>query len=131
MPKILIVDDEVSIRLLIEQCLEEVRERGVELFSADNGLDAIEIIKRERPELVFLDVMMPKMNGFEVCNIVKNELRMKDVYIIILTAKGQEFEKQKGTEVGTDFYIKKPFSIFEILKKTRDVLGMQNSNHTP
>ncbi len=125
MPKILIVDDEFPIRFLIEQCLEDLKERGVELLFADNGLDALETIKKERPELVFLDVMMPKINGFEVCNIVKNELGMKDVYIIMLTAKGQVSEKRKGTEVGADFYIIKPFNIFEISEKAMEILSMK------
>jgi len=68
---------------------------------------------------------MPKMNGFEVCKIVKNDLGMKDVYIVMLTAKGQEFDKRKGKEVGADIYITKPFNPDEIVKKAREVLGTQ------
>ena len=91
--KILIVDDEPHVRLLLEQTLEKVEDKGVELIFADNGEDALRIINEKRPELVFLDVMMPKMNGFDVCNNVKNELGIKDVYIIMLTAKGQKVDK--------------------------------------
>ena len=114
--KVLIVDDEPHIRVLMEQTLEELEEEGVELLVAENGEKALETIKREKPQLVFLDVMMPKMSGFEVCSAVKKDLGMGDVYIIILTAKGQEFDKQKGNDVGADLYIPKPFS-------TRDLEG--------
>ena len=122
MPKILIVDDDPLIRNLLGQILEPFEEKGVALLMADNGLVAIESVKKENPELVFLDVMMPKMNGFEVCNILKNDLKMKDVYIIILSAKGQEIDKHKAKETGADFYITKPFNITELINKVSDVL---------
>lgn len=124
MPKILIVDDEAHIRLLLEQTLEDLEDEGVELLTADNGESALETIKTERPELVFLDVMMPKMNGFEVCNIVKNDKDMKDIYIVLLTAKGQEFDKKKGEVSGADNYMTKPFNPDEIMAKARGVLGL-------
>ena len=124
MPKILIVDDEPHIRLLLEQTLEEIEDAGVELLIAENGQVALEIIKNEKPNLVFLDVMMPKMNGFDVCNAVKNELGMNDVYIILLTAKGQEFDKQKGKTAGADQYLTKPFNPDEIVSKTIEILGL-------
>ena len=124
MAKILIVDDEPHIRLLLEQTLEELEDEGVELIMADNGDMALDIIKRERPGLVFLDVMMPRMNGFDVCNTVKNELGIKDVYIVMLTAKGQEFDKRKGNDAGADIYMTKPFNPDEIVEKARDVLGL-------
>lgn len=121
--KILIVDDEPHIRILMEQTLEELEDEGVELLTANNGEEALETIKEEKPELVFLDVMMPKMNGFEVCQAVKNELGMQDVYIIMLTAKGQEFDKQKGNDVGADLYMTKPFDPDEVLNKSYEILG--------
>lgn len=124
MPKILIADDEPHIRLLLEQTLEELEDEGVELIIVNNGEEALGAIKSEMPRLVFLDVMMPKMNGFDVCHTVKNELGMKDVYIIMLTAKGQEFDKQRGAEVGADIYMTKPFNPDEIVEKAREVLGM-------
>jgi DNA-binding response OmpR family regulator len=123
-PKILIVDDEAHIRRLIEQTLEELEDAGVQLLTAANGEEALAAIKAEKPQLVFLDVMMPKMNGFDVCHVVKNELGLKDIYIIMLTAKGQEFDKQKGQEVGVDIYITKPFDPDELLEKAEAVLGL-------
>lgn len=122
--KILIVDDEPHIRLLIEQTLEDLEDAGVELLSAENGEDALEQIKSEQPNLVFLDVMMPKMSGFEVCHEVKKILGMQDIYIIMLTAKGQEFDKQKGKEVGADLYLTKPFDPDEVLEKSQEILGL-------
>ena len=122
--KILIVDDEPHIRLLMEQTLEELEDKGVELLFADNGEIALEIIKSEKPQLVFLDVMMPKMNGFDVCNSVKHELGIQDVYIIMLTAKGQEFDREKSIEVGADMFTTKPFDPDEIISKSQEILGL-------
>ena len=125
MPKILIVDDEPHIRLLLEQTLEELEEKGVTLLLADNGESAVEIIRKERPNLVLLDIMMPKLNGFDVCNTVKNELNMKDVYIIMLTAKGQEFDKKRGEQAGADVYMTKPFNPDAIVEMVSNVLGIK------
>ncbi|MGH2522196.1 MAG: response regulator transcription factor [Anaerolineales bacterium] len=121
--KILIVDDEAHIRLLIEQTLEELEDQGVEILTADNGKTALDLIKAEQPRLVFLDVMMPKMNGFDVCNTVKNNLGMHDTYIIMLTAKGQEFDKRRGEAVGANLYMTKPFDPDALLEKAKEVLG--------
>lgn len=122
MPKILIVDDNPCIRLLIKQALEELEEEGVELLSADNGETALEIIRSEAPELVFLDVMMPKMNGFDVCHAVKNDHALDDVFIVILTVKGQRVDRQRGKDVGADIYMTKPFSPDEVLEVARKAL---------
>ena len=124
--KLLIVDDEPHIRMLIEQTLEELEDVGVNFFSAENGEQALEIIQTENPQLVFLDVMMPKMNGMEVCRRVKKELGLNKVFIVLLTAKGQELDRQKGQEVGADLYMTKPFDPEVILAKAREVLGLGN-----
>ncbi len=125
MKKVLIVDDEPNILILMEQALEKLEdEDDVELLTARDGLEALNIIKEEKPDLVFLDVMMPKMSGLEVCNTVKNELGMEDVYIIMLTAKGQEYDKQSGMAVGANLYMTKPFRPKEVLVKAREVLGL-------
>jgi DNA-binding response OmpR family regulator len=124
MSKILIVDDEAHIRMLIQQTLEELEDAGAEIITADNGAEALETIKSEKPQLVFLDVMMPKMNGFDVCRTIKRDLKMSDVFIVLLTAKGQEYDKLKGAEVGADVYITKPFDPDELLAKAKAVLGI-------
>ena len=123
--KILIVDDEAHIRMLIEQTLEELEDEGVEFLTAENGEIALEIIQKENPKLVFLDVMMPKMNGMEVCRRVKKELDLKNVFIVLLTAKGQELDRQRGQEVGADVYMTKPFDPEVLLTKAKEVLGIE------
>jgi len=122
--KIVIADDEAHIRMLIEQTLEDLDDDEVEIITASNGEEALETIKTEKPNLVFLDVMMPKMNGFDVCRTVKNDLGLKNIYIVMLTAKGQEYDKQKGLEVGADLYMTKPFDPDELLEKAQEVLGV-------
>lgn len=122
MPKILIIDDEHHIRLLLEQSLEELEEKGVEILFAENGNEGIEMIMQHLPKLVFLDIMMPELDGYEVCRRVKKIV--KDVYIILLTAKGQEADKEKGFECGADEYMTKPFDPDCILAKAVKVLGL-------
>jgi len=123
--KVLIVDDEVNILILMEQALEKLEEEHkVTLLKAKNGLEALKIIKKENPDLIFLDVMMPEMNGLEVCKIVKQDLQMHKTYIIMLTAKGQELDKQTGLAVGADCYMTKPFRPKEVLAKSTEVLNL-------
>lgn len=120
--KLLIVDDEAHIRMLIEQTLEDLEDEGVELLFAENGEQALQLIQKEKPNLVFLDVMMPKMNGMEVCQKVKKELKLENVYIILLTAKGQEVDRQKGLDMGADRYMTKPFDPDEMLSIAQEIL---------
>ena len=122
--KILIVDDEAHLRMLIQQALEDLEDEGVELLTASDGEEALALIQSEAPKLVFLDVMMPKLSGFDVCSRVKRSLGMKDVHVVLLTAKGQEFDKQKGIEAGADVYMTKPFDPDALLEKARTVLGL-------
>jgi len=122
--KILIVDDEVHLRSLLHQTLEELEDEGVELHMAINGEEALVAITAMQPDLVFLDVMMPKLSGFDVCERAKKELGLSGVYIVLLTAKGQEFDRQRGKDVGADMYMTKPFDPDALLMKARDVLGL-------
>lgn len=125
MKRILIVDDEPHIRMLLEEALEELQAEGVELLFAENGLDALESIKASPPALVFLDVMMPKMNGFDVCRAVKQELKLQDVHIVMLTAKGQEFDKKRGQDAGADKYMTKPFNPLAVIQTAMEVLKLK------
>lgn len=124
--KILIVDDEKRTLLLMERTLRDLEDEHdeVEILTASNGEEALEAIKAEEPALVFLDIMMPIMDGFDVCNTVKNELSMRDVYIVMLTAKGQEVDKQRSAEVGADLYLTKPFDPDKVFGIAKDVLGL-------
>ena len=121
---ILIVDDEAHLRTLLSQALEELEDEGVELMTANNGEEALATIERVKPNLVFLDVMMPKLSGFDVCERAKKTLGLTDVFIVLLTAKGQEFDRQRGAAVGADLYMTKPFDPDTLLMKAREVLGL-------
>ncbi len=125
MPRsILIVDDEPHIRALLEQTLEDLEDDGVELLTASDGEAALALIESERPDLVFLDVMMPRMNGYEVCRAVRSDLGLTEVTIVLLTAKGQDADRQRGLDVGADEFRTKPFDPDEILDLARSRLGL-------
>jgi DNA-binding response OmpR family regulator len=124
MSKILIVDDEAFIRLLIEQTLEDLEDKNVQIFSTDNGEDALKIIQDEKPQLVFLDIMIPRMSGYDVCKTIRLDLKMLDVYIVMLTAKGQEADKMLSEELGANLFITKPFDPDEILSIAEKVLDI-------
>lgn len=123
--KILIVDDEVHIRALLEQALEELEDAGVEIFLAQEGEEGLRFAKEEKPDLIFLDIMMPKKNGYEVCEEIRADPQLKDIYVIMLTAKGQAADRVRGEEVKVNEYITKPFNPDEILQKASDILGVQ------
>ncbi len=120
--KILIVDDEPHIRALLEEALEEIEDLGVEILIAEDGEAGLALVKEEKPRLVLLDVMMPKMNGFEVAANIRNDSEINDTYIIMLTAKGQEVDRSKGIEVGANEYVTKPFDPDYIVKRAGEIL---------
>ena len=120
---VLIVDDEQHIRLLIEQTLEELSDEGVELYTASDGQEALAAIEAQRPDLVFLDVMMPRRNGLEVARAVRGELALTDIHIVLLTAKGQSHDREEGLAAGANQYLTKPFDPDELLAIAREVLG--------
>jgi DNA-binding response OmpR family regulator len=124
MPAVLIVDDEHHIRLLIEQTLEELEDDGVELLTAADGEEALDVVRNHQPALVFLDVMMPKRNGYEVCRTIKQDWGMAGTTVILLTAKGQADDRSEGLAAGADDYITKPFDPDELLARARTVLGL-------
>ncbi len=120
---ILIVDDEAFIRVLLMQTLEELEEEGVELFVASDGQEGLDMALDEHPDLVFLDVMMPKLSGYEVCKGIKQTA--PEIYVILLTAKGQAIDKEQGTDVGADEYVTKPFDPDYILDRAAELLGVE------
>jgi len=124
MPTVLIADDEQHIRLLIEQTLEELEDAGVELQTASDGETALDIVRHQRPGLVFLDVMMPKLNGFEVCRAIKADPALAGTTVVMLTAKGQAYDREEGLASGADRYLTKPFDPDELLDVAREALGL-------
>lgn len=123
--KILIVDDEPHIRILLEQIFEELEDQGVELLLANDGEEGLALALAHSPSLIFLDIMMPKLNGYEACRQIK---RQTDCYVILLTAKGQETDRRKGLEAGADEYVFKPFDPDAILSKAISILHLHDEN---
>jgi len=117
---ILVVDDEPHV---IKSLTFVLTKEGYEVASAENGEDGLTKIQQLKPGLVFLDVMMPKKNGYEVCQEVKKDPGLADVYIIMLTAKGQEADREKGLSAGADEFMSKPFSPMGVVEKVRELLG--------
>ncbi|RQW89774.1 MAG: response regulator [Geobacter sp.] len=117
---IFIADDEPH----IVRALSFVFERdGYAVETASNGAAALLKIKETKPKIVFLDLIMPKMTGDEVCRTIKQDEQLKDIYIIILTCKGQELDRELSISSGADSFINKPFSPKEVLKMVKDILG--------
>lgn len=119
-PSVLVVDDEPNIVLSLEFLLKQV---GYEVRVARDGEAALESIAQAKPGLVLLDVMMPKRDGFDVCQTIRANPDWADVRIIMLTAKGREVEREKGLALGADEYVTKPFSTREVVEKVRQLLG--------
>ncbi len=118
--KILIADDNENIREAITYLLED---EGYQLKLAKDGNETLKKAKEFHPDILFLDIMMPEMNGYDVCRTLKSDPDLKDIYVIMLTAKGQVAEQERGKEVGADEYIVKPFSPMEILAKIRNIVN--------
>ncbi|MFN8459616.1 MAG: response regulator [Anaerolineae bacterium] len=117
--RVLIVDDEVNIVISLEFLLEQA---GYHVRVAHNGEEGLEKIATFEPDLVLLDVMMPRMNGFEVCSRVRENPAWQHIKIVMLTAKGREVEITKGLALGANAYITKPFSTKELLAQVRQIL---------
>lgn len=126
MKRILVVDDEDNIRRLLMLTLEDLEEQEVEILQAQNGEVALTLINEYDIDLVYLDVMMPKKDGYEVCEIIRKSKGRDKIYIVLLTAKGQEFDKKKGIEVGANLYLTKPFDPEFLLNKTCQILNIPN-----
>lgn len=118
--RVLITDDDPN---LIKSLAFVLNKEGYETDSAENGEEAIAKVRQSKPSLMFLDIMMPKKNGYEVCQELKSSPDFSDIYIIMLTAKGQEEDRVKALESKADEFITKPFSPAEIVKRVHQILG--------
>lgn len=118
--KILVVDDEVYLLQILDFSLGA---EGYEVVTAEDGEQALNKAKSEQPDLIVLDIMMPKVDGYEACRKLKQDPSMKDVPVILLTAKGRDIDRKLGLEVGADDYITKPFSPNKLLEKIGSFLG--------
>ncbi len=121
-PKILIADDESSLRILLRAVMSS-EEGEFEIFEAVDGNDTLAQINANKPDLLILDVMMPGLSGFEVCEKIKRDDKLKDIIVLILTAKGQVTDKEWANSVGADFFLSKPFSPLELLDTIKSLLA--------
>lgn len=117
--KILIADDEDSLRTLVRAVLEA--EEKYLLDEATDGDEVMEKVKAEKPDILILDIMMPGQSGFEVCEKIKQTADLKDIKVIILTAKGQSTEEKWAKSIGADHFISKPFSPLELLELVKNI----------
>ena len=117
--KVLIVDDEEHIVELIKFNLEA---NGYKAITASNGLEALELAKSEKPDLVLLDIMLPGLNGNDVCKEIRRDVEIATMPIIMITAKGEELDRILGLELGADDYVTKPFSVRELMARIKAVL---------
>ena len=118
---ILVVDDEMYIVNILDFTLAT---EGLRVITAANGEEALRHAVENPPDLVILDVMMPKIDGFEVCRALKAKDETKDIPVILLTAKDREADREKGREAGADLYVTKPFSPTRLLEDVRALLQM-------
>ena len=121
MNKILIVDDEEKVRKLVEITLSLGQ---AEVLQASSGEEGLKVAGETKPDIILLDVMMPgRFDGFDVCKLLKEDPATRDIYIIMLTAKGQKSDKEKGFALGADDYFVKPFSPMELMEKIDKILA--------
>jgi len=130
--KVQIIEDESHIKALLIQTLETafediIDDEELEILEATDGVEGLQIAKKERPDLIFLDIMIPKIDGFEVCKKLKEDPSFKNTYIIMLTAKGQVVDKEKGLSVGANEYVTKPFNPDFIISKVEEKLGFKRT----
>jgi two-component system alkaline phosphatase synthesis response regulator PhoP len=120
MSKVIVIDDEPFILMLIE---DKLKNAHIDIITLRKSKNAAEIIKREKPDLVILDWMMPELSGIELCRILKNDPNLADIPIFMLTAKGQDADEQLGLKCGVARYITKPFSPKALLEMVQEVTG--------
>ncbi|SMP63849.1 response regulator [Desulfonatronum lacustre] len=126
--KILIVEDEADILNLLEYHL---RSAGYDIFSTASGTEALQMARHHQPDLVLLDLMLPGLDGFEVCRELKRDRSTSGVAVIMLTAKGEEVDKVVGLELGADDYVTKPFSPRELVLRVKAVLRRGRHDAAP
>ncbi len=119
--KILVVDDEVYILHILDFILGA---ENYDVITASNGEQALQKVREEKPDLVVLDIMMPKLDGYETCRVIKNDPKTKLIPVILLTAKGREVDQKLGREVGASDYITKTFSPSKLIERVQAILGV-------
>ncbi|MDX2306101.1 MAG: response regulator [Microscillaceae bacterium] len=119
MKKVLIVDDEPNILMSLEFLMKK---QGYKVFIARDGHEALDIIRQETPDLIILDIMMPEVDGYEVCRHIRESNEFSQTRIVFLSAKSKSSEIEKGYQIGADLYITKPFSTRNLVKSIQELL---------
>lgn len=120
MKKILVVDDEPCI---VRPLTFILKKKGYHVLTASNGIEGLEVTRAEKPDLIFLDVMMPKKNGYEVCEEIKRDPELQHIYIIILTARGADLNEEEKQRIGANEFMSKPFSPIKVVNKVDDIFS--------
>ena len=125
MARILVIDDEIQLVEMVQMRLEAA---GYDVLTANDGQVGLEKAKSENPDLILCDVMMPKMDGYKVCGLLKNDARYRKIPVILFTARAQQNDHEVGDEVGADAYITKPFEPPVLLAKIEELLGKSSQS---
>lgn len=120
MSKVVVIDDEPFILMMIE---DKLRKAKIDVTTLRESIHALELIKKEKPELIILDWMMPELSGIDLCKLIKADPELKDIPIFMLTAKGQDSDEQQGFQCGVSRYITKPFSPRSLLEMVQEIVG--------
>lgn len=116
--KILVVDDDPYILMSLEFLLKK---NGFDVMVARNGTEALEIVEKQIPQVVLLDIMMPDVDGYAICKHIKSQKKLKDAKVVFMSAKSKESDIQKGYDLGASLYITKPFSTRQLLKQVQEL----------
>ncbi len=122
--KVLVVDDNPQNLELLAAYMEDLE--GIETLTATNGLEAMDLVARRRPDLILLDIMMPRMSGFEVCRQLKNNPETRDVQIIMVTALNEVGDRERAVECGTDEFLTKPVNRLELITRVKSLLRVRH-----
>jgi DNA-binding response OmpR family regulator len=117
--KILVVDDDPYILMSLEFLMKK---NGFDVMVARNGTEALELVEKQLPNLVLLDIMMPDVDGYEICRHIKSSKKLKDAKVVFMSAKSKEADIKKGYDLGASLYITKPFSTRELMKQIKELM---------
>jgi len=117
--KILVVDDDPYILMSLEFLMKK---NGYDVMVARNGTEALDIVEKQLPDLVLLDIMMPDVDGYEICKHIKGSKKLKDAKVVFMSAKSKEADIKKGYDLGASLYITKPFSTREMMKQIKELI---------
>ena len=123
--KVMVIDDNKTIRRSAESLLQKA---GCEVLTADNGFEALPIISGQHPDIIFIDIMMPRLDGYQTCALVKNNPKYRDIPVVMLSSKDGLFDRAKGRVVGAEQYLTKPFTRDDLLDAIRTHLFDKNKD---